>query len=151
MAYIDSNVFIYPILYTEEVEPKVKKAKQILISIEKGDMTACTSTLTWDEVVWVVSKTMGRNEGISQGQKLLGFLNLQFIAVDENILSQAQALMNKYNLNPRDSIHIASAIDRKMKVIISDDKDADKVKEIKRTPLGWNCPYLSQNSLVRKY
>ncbi len=136
MPYIDSNVFIYPILYTADIEPKVKKAKQILISIEKGELPAYTSTLTWDEVVWVVSKTMGRNEGISQGQKLLGFLNLQFISADENILSQAQALMNKYHLSPRDSIHIASAIDRKLKTIISDDKDADVVKEIKRTPLG---------------
>ena len=79
---------------------------------------------------------MGRNEGISQGQKLLGFLNLEFISVDEHILSQAQALMSKYNLSPRDSIHVASAIDRKLKIIISDDKDADIVKEIKRTPIS---------------
>lgn len=100
MPYIDSNVFLYPILYTEEVEPKVKKAKQILRSIEKGELQAFTSTLTWDEVVWVVSKTMSRSEGISQGQKLLGFLNLQFINVDENMLNRAQALMSKYNLRP---------------------------------------------------
>ena len=125
MPYIDSNVFLYPILYTEEVEPKVKKAKQILRSIEKGELQAFTSTLTWDEVVWVVSKTMGRSEGISQGQKLLGFLNLQFINVDENMLNQAQALMSKYNLRPRDSIHVASAIDSKLAMIISDDKDID--------------------------
>ncbi len=135
MPYIDSNVFLYPILYTEEVEPKVKKAKQILRSIEKGELQAYTSTLTWDEVVWVVSKTMSRNEGISQGQKLLGFLNLQFANVDEKTLNSAQALMSKYNLRPRDSIHIASAIDRKLTTIISDDKDIDVVKEIKRTPI----------------
>jgi predicted nucleic acid-binding protein len=65
MPYIDSNVFIYPILYTVEVEPKVKKAKQILLGIEKGELSGCTSTLTWDEVVWVVSKTLGKNEGIN--------------------------------------------------------------------------------------
>ncbi len=135
MPYIDSNVFIYPILYTVEVEPKVKKAKQILLGIEKGELSGCTSTLTWDEVVWVVSKTLGKSEGINQGQKLLGFPNLEFINVDENILGHAQALMSKYNLSPRDSIHIASAIKRKIKTIISDDKDADQVAEIKRTPL----------------
>ena len=135
MPYVDSNVFIYPTLYTAEIEPKVKRAKQILINIEKGELPAFTSTLTWDEVVWVVSKTMGRNEGLSQGQKLLGFLNLQFINVDENVLSRAQALMTKYNLDPRDSIHFASAIERKIKIIISDDKDADKIEELKRTPI----------------
>ncbi len=135
MPYIDANVFIYPILYEEEQEPKVKHAKQILLSIETGELSAYTSTLTWDEVVWITKKAMGRDEAISQGQKLLGFLNLQWIPVDEHILSQAQALMNKYNLHPRDSIHVASAINRKINLIISDDLDIDQVKEIKRTPL----------------
>ena len=135
MPYIDANVFIYPILYEEEQEPKVKHAKQILLNIEKGELSAFTSTLTWDEVVWITRKAMGRDEAISQGQKLLGFLNLQWILVDEHILSQAQALMNKYNLHPRDSIHVASAINRKINLIISDDLDIDQVKEIKRTPL----------------
>ncbi len=135
MPYIDANVFIYPILYAEEQEPKVKHAKQILLSIEKGELSAYTSTLTWDEVVWLTRKAMGRDEAISQGQKLLGFLNLQWIPVDEHILSQAQALMNKYNLHPRDSIHVASAIDRKINSIISDNIDIDQVKEIKRTQL----------------
>jgi predicted nucleic acid-binding protein len=135
MPYIDANVFIFPILYEEEQEPKVKHSKQILQSIEKGELSAYTSTLTWDEVVWIVRKAMGRAEAISQGQKLLGFLNLHWIIVDENILSQAQSLMNKYNLHPRDAVHVASAINRKIVSIISDDLDIDQVKEINRTPL----------------
>lgn len=135
MAYIDANVFIYPVLYTEEEEPKTKKAIEILRRVEKGELPAFTSTLTWDEIVWVVRKTMGKSEAISQGQKLLGFLNLKFISLDENVLSQAHALMSKYNLRPHDSIHVASAIDRKIYNVISDDKDLDKVKEIKRIPL----------------
>ena len=135
MSYIDSNIFIYPILYSEEQEPKAKKAKQILISIEKGELPAYTSTLTWDEVVWVVKKTMGRDEAISQGAKLLGFLNLQWIIVNENILSKAQSLMNKYSRSPRDSIHIASTLYGKIKTVISDDADFDQIKEIKRIPI----------------
>ena len=76
---------------------------------------------------------MGREESITQGQKLLGFINLHFITVDENILCRAQ--VSNYNLKPRDSIHVSSAIDRKLKAIISDDVDFDKVKEVKRIPL----------------
>jgi uncharacterized protein len=136
MPYIDANIFIYPILYAEEQEPKVKQAKKILQRIEHGEIPAYTSTLTWDEVVWVVRKSMGREVAISQGQKLLGFLNLKWIVADENIISQAQGLMSKYNLQPRDSIHVASAINRKIDAIISDDLDIDQVKEIKRIPLG---------------
>lgn len=135
MLYIDSNVFIYPVIYQTDPQPKAKRAKEILLSIEKGEQSACTSTLTWDEVVWVVTKVMGRNDGITQGRKLLGFPNLQFINADENVLTTAQKLIEKYKLNPRDSIHVASALDRRIKTVISDDEDLDIVKEIKRTPL----------------
>jgi predicted nucleic acid-binding protein len=135
MPYLDSNVFIYPVIYQTETQPKAKKAKEILFNIENGKLSACTSTLTWDEVVWVISKTMGRNEGINQGRKLLGFPNLEFISADENVLTLAQRLVDKYKLNPRDSIHVASALRKRTKSIISDDTDFDQVKEIKRTPL----------------
>jgi predicted nucleic acid-binding protein len=135
MPYIDSNVFIYPAIYQTEAQQKAKKAKEILFKIESGQLSAYTSTLTWDEVVWVVSRVLSRHDGISQGKKLLGFPNLEFINVDEGILTQAQTLIDKYKLSPRDSIHVASALDRKIKTVISDDEDFDQVKEITRTPL----------------
>jgi hypothetical protein len=135
MAYIDSNVFIYPVLYQAEKQQKAKKAKEILFQIENGELTAYTSTLTWDEVVWVVNRALSRNDGISQGRKLLGFPNLEFIDVDERVVTTAQMLLDKYKLTPRDSIHVGSALSRKIKTIISDDQDLDEVKEIKRSPL----------------
>jgi predicted nucleic acid-binding protein len=135
MQYVDSNVFLYPVLYPSDLEPKAKKAKEILLQIENGTLLASTSTLTWDEVVWVATKLLGRTDGVAQGQKLLGFPNLQFINVDEGVIAQAQALLAKYNLSPRDSIHIASALSKKIKTILSDDADLDQIKEVKRTPI----------------
>ena len=135
MIYLDSNVFLYAVLYSAESQPKARKAKEILREIETGSLAAATSTLTWDEVVWIVSKTISRTDSIAQGQKLLGFPNLEFINVDEAILAQAQRLMTIYKLRPRDSIHVASALNRRVKTIISDDEDFDQVKELKRTPL----------------
>ncbi len=135
MPYLDSNVFIYPVIYDEEAEPKARKAKELLLKIENGKLPAFTSTLTWGEVVWVVSKVMGRTEGVCQGRKLLGFPNLQFVATDENVLARAQKLVDKYKLSPRDSIHVASALEKRTKSVISDDADFDQVKEIKRMPL----------------
>ncbi|MCL2134413.1 MAG: type II toxin-antitoxin system VapC family toxin [Candidatus Bathyarchaeota archaeon] len=135
IVYVDSNVFLYPVLYSVEMDSRVKKAKEILKNIANNELSAYTSTLTWDEVVWVVKKTMGTNEAINQGQKLIGFINLHFINVDENVLSQAQGLIGKYNLKPRDAIHVASALSRKLSTIISDDQDMDIIKEIKRIPL----------------
>ena len=135
MQYVDSNIFLYSVLYSPDLEPKAKKAKEILQKIENKELSAVTSTLTWDEVVWVTSKLLGRTSGITQGQKLMGFPNLEFISVDEGIIAQAQSLMDKYNLSPRDSIHVASALNRKATIIISDDADFDQIKEIKRNPL----------------
>jgi len=135
MPYIDSNVFIYAAIYQTESQQKAKKAKETLLKIENGEISAYTSTLTWDEVVYVVSKLLSRNDGINQGKKLLGFPNLEFIDVNEGILTVALNLLNKYKLSPRDSIHAASAISRKIKTVISDDKDFDQIDEITRTPL----------------
>lgn len=135
MPYLDSNVFIYPVIYQTESEPKAKQAKEILLRIETGKINAYTSTLTWDEVVWVISKTMGRNEGINQGKKLLGFPNLKFIAADESVISQAQRLIEKQKINPRDAVHIASALEKRITEIISDDSELDAIKEIRRIPL----------------
>jgi len=39
MPYIDSNVFIYPAIYQTESQQKAKKAKEILLKIEKGDIS----------------------------------------------------------------------------------------------------------------
>ena len=135
MQYVDSNVFLYSVLYSPDLELKAKRAKEILHKIENKELSAATSTLTWDEVVWVTTKLLGRSGGITLGQKLLGFPNLEFISVDEAIIAQAQSLMDKYKLSPRDSIHVASALSRKATIIISDDEDFDQIKEIKRTPL----------------
>lgn len=107
MSYIDSNIFIYPVVYSAENQEKARKAKEILLKIERGELKAYTSTLTWDEVVWVVSRTMGREDGADQGKKLLGFPNLEFIDVDKRVLSSAQMLLEKYKIKPRDSIHLA--------------------------------------------
>jgi predicted nucleic acid-binding protein len=43
--------------------------------------------------------------------------------------------MGKYNLSPRDAIHLASALSRKAIAIVSDDEDFDQIKEIKRIPI----------------
>jgi len=60
---------------------------------------------------------------------------MEFVNVDETVLTQAQRLMEKYKLGPRDAIHIACALVRKTRCIISDDEDFDKIKEITRVPL----------------
>jgi len=135
LAYIDSNIFIYPVIYRADNLEKARNAREMLLRIERGDLKGYTSTLTWDEVVWVVGRTLGREDGVNQGKKLLGFPNLEFIDVDKRVLGSAQMFMDKYKINPRDSIHVASAVVKNLRVMVSDDDDFDRIKEIERTPL----------------
>jgi len=136
LAYVDSNVFIYPVIYDPRTVEKAKNAREILEKIVGGEIKAYTSTLTWAEVVWVVGRVLSRDDGVSQGRKLLGFPNLEFIDVDKRTLSTAQALTDRYRLKPRDSIHLASAVNRSLRAVITDDEDFDVVKEIERRPLA---------------
>jgi len=52
LGYVDSNVFIAPLLYDA---PRSEAAAAVLKMIETKKISAYTSTLTWDEVVWVGS------------------------------------------------------------------------------------------------
>ena len=135
MKYIDSNVFIYPIVYDTEVENKAKSTKEILIKIADGDLNAATSFLTWDEITWTVRKLMNSKIAVKEGEKFLQFPNLELLEVKKDVISKAQEIVNKYGIRPRDAIHVASAIENGIKEIISDDSDLDVIKEITRVSI----------------
>lgn len=127
--YLDANIFLNPILYDDV---KAGKCKKIFGQIIDGDMAAVTSFLTWDEVVYVVQKQLGKEIAVVEGEKLLRFPNLTFFKVDEIVMAKAQELISKYDIKPRDAIHAASALVKGIREILSDDPDFDKIKELKR-------------------
>lgn len=131
--YVDSNVFLYPVLYNDLKESE--SARKILSEIEGKNIRAYTSTLTWDEVSYVVERTLGKTDAIEIGKKFLNFPFLRFIPVDDEIIRRSQIIREKYNLKPRDSIHLSCAIERNISEIITDDADFDGIKEVKRIPV----------------
>ena len=135
MVYVDSNVFIYPVIYDETKVDKARKAKAILERIANGRLEAYSATLTWDEVTWVTLKVLGEVDAVEQGRKFLAFPNLTLVSITEEAITRAQHLMEKYRLKPRDAIHAATCIEAGQKEIISDDHDFDKIQNIKRIPL----------------
>jgi len=128
-SYIDSNVFLNPILYSDK---KAEAYKKTLNNIINNDFYAVTSVLTWDEVVFILGKKIGKDLAVKEGKKFLTFPNLFFVSVNVDIILKAQKILEKYNLKPRDAIHIATALSQGCNEIVSDDADFDKVKEIKR-------------------
>ncbi len=129
MIYLDANIFAYT------VTGDSKQSESCLSIIKKvitGEIEACTSLLTWDEVLYALKREIGRAKALEEGRKFLEIPHLFFIEVDDGIITKAQSMAELYHLDPRDAIHAATAILNGCKEIISDDKDFDAVKELKR-------------------
>ncbi|MDW8034565.1 MAG: type II toxin-antitoxin system VapC family toxin [Nitrososphaerota archaeon] len=132
LLYVDSNIFLYPIIYKIEAVEEAKRSRDLLLRIALGDVEAYTSMITWDEIVWVVRRSFGLEPSIEQGKLFLTFPNLRFLAVKKSIVLRAQELLEKYGIKPRDAIHAATAIENRITNIVSYDKDFDVIREIKR-------------------
>jgi predicted nucleic acid-binding protein len=130
--YIDSNVFIYPVIYDENVIIEARRAREFLLKITSGEIEAYTSCVTWDEMVWVIRKLFGVDLSSDLGRKFLVFPNLRFSGVKRATVFKAQEIVEKYKLTPRDAIHAAAAIENKITTIVSYDKDFDILNEIRR-------------------
>lgn len=128
-AYLDSSVFITSCIDNED---NGRKARSVIKAVENQVINGYTSTLTFDEVVFVVRKIAGFKNSLVVGDDILSIKNLNFIDVTYQTVILAQELIKKYKLKPRDAIHAACAFSKGTKTMISDDADFDAIKEIKR-------------------
>ena len=130
MIYLDANVFLSAILNRED---EGEKARDLLQKLQKAEIVAATSMLSFDEVFWIVKKHRGFISALKAAKTLLEIPNLTFLEINDQTLWSAYNLAEKYKLDTRDAIHIACALDHAIFTIISEDEHFDKVKEIKRT------------------
>lgn len=134
MKYLDSNVFLYPILYEGK---KSDNARAILTEMVEGDIHCITASLTLDEVIWIVSKKISREKALEIGKDTLDLPNLKILDVTAKDILNSIDLMQRYaHLKPRDAIHSAVCINAGVFTIVSDDSDFDSIEEIDRESLG---------------
>lgn len=131
-VYIDSNIFIYGFLDEGE---QGKQARSLLKKVSSGKLRGHTSTLTFDEVSWKLLKQLDEKQATQAIDAFLTFPSLNFINVDKELIRESAQIMQKHNLLPRDAIHAAACIIQHLKVIISEDKDFDRIKSIRRKGL----------------
>ena len=133
MNYIDSNVFIYPILYQGK---KTDNAKKILSKMVDGEITCATSSLTLDEIMWIVMNETDREKALQIGKDIMTLPNLKILDVTNEHIMQSITLMEKYKkLKPRDAIHLAICTTAGIFRFITDDADFDHISEINRITL----------------
>jgi predicted nucleic acid-binding protein len=128
MLYLDSNVFIYAAINTQE---QGRKARVLLQKIQQGQEKAATSALTFDEVFWSIKK---HNQELAKEtcNALLNFPNLEIISFTRELAQKALEIIEESKLQPRDAIHAATALATDADSIISTDPHFDRLKEIKR-------------------
>lgn len=135
MAYVDANVFVQAVL-RDESDMASHHAKSILRKISERELTASTTVLTWDELVWACRKAMPFEDALEKGKMLLKMGNLAVEDATKEVICKASELAEKYGINPRDAIHAATAILNNETEIITDDADFDKIKELKMVTLA---------------
>lgn len=134
MIYLDSNLFIFVAL-SPESEPVGASSRGVLERVVSGNLAAATASLTWDEIVWKMRKLVDNKVALSKGEEFLSTPELGILPVKESTIRVAQGLSGKYNLKPRDAIHAACCIENHIDKIVSDDRDFDRIKEIRRLPI----------------
>jgi len=132
LLYVDSNVFLYPVIYDEKAVVEAKKSREFLLKIALAKVEACTSSVTWDEVVWVIRRLFGIENSVEEGKRFLGFPNLRVLGVRKSTVFKAQELVERYKLKPRDALHAAVALENKIKTIVSYDDGFNVITEIER-------------------
>jgi predicted nucleic acid-binding protein len=123
LVYIDTNVFLNYILYDPQSVPQALVARQFLEKVKDRQINACTSLLTWDEVVWVVRRELTIEDARKQGTEFLDFPGLAFLTVTKDIIKKAQGLIEKSSIKPRDAIHVSSAMVHGASEFITFDED----------------------------
>ncbi|WP_287950924.1 PIN domain-containing protein [Acidiplasma sp.] len=88
--------------------------------------------LTFDEIIWIIKKNRNFEDAISAGEAFLNMPGLNLVDINQDLLALSMNIMKRYKTSPRDSIHAATAITQKANIIISEDSDFDKIKELKR-------------------
>jgi len=129
--YADAGLFLVPMLYEYRV-PAAASAARLLESVARGSRKVSTSTLTWDEVVYVVRRVLGVEDSIAKGAGLLAFPNLTWLRVDLAVLRRAADLYQSLPMRPRDSIHAAAALEAGEREILSEDRVFDRVSGLRR-------------------
>ncbi len=109
IAYFDTGVFVTPMLKNRS-RTVVDQCVEWQRSIEEGRVRAYTSYLTWDEICYLVQRSVSREDASVVGQDFLSLPNLEFVPVESEVMKIAQMILGKWLVRPRDAIHASSSL-----------------------------------------
>ncbi len=125
MIFLDANFLIY-------LNSGVSEVKEYYIKLLTYE-SLFSDPLVIDEVIYVSKKKYGVKycDTIEfLDEIVLKYLTVLPITTKE--YERAKEIMRKYSVKPSDAFHIAVMLNNSINVILSEDKELDKVAEIKR-------------------
>ncbi|AAK42159.1 PIN domain-containing protein [Saccharolobus solfataricus] len=125
MIFLDANFLIY-------LNSGVSEVKEYYIKLLTYE-SLFSDPLVIDEVIYVSKKKYGVKycDTIEfLDEIVLKYLTVLPITIKE--YERAKEIMRKYSVKPSDAFHIAVMLNNSINVILSEDKELDKVAEIKR-------------------
>lgn len=120
IRYWDSDCFI---AWFDQEAGKVEKCKATVEKIEAGEIKLVVSSITLIEVIKLKNHNMLPRE---KEETIKAFFQNDFIKVvnvDRYVGEIARNLIWEFNVQPKDSIHVATAILHKIPVLNTFDKD----------------------------
>lgn len=125
---MDTMVFIY---HFEENQIYSPLTFSIFESLEKGNIKGITSILTLLEIL--VKPKKENNLLLTERYKLLfeTFPNLQVSPLNEHVADIASSLRAHYDINTPDAIQVATSLEQKADIFITNDATLKKISEIK--------------------
>ena len=126
--YIDSNIFIFAATDEGELGEYCRK---IIELINEQKITCAASYLVVDEVIWVLKKIVGKDDAIKIIKAMLS-MPIKWIEIDRSVIIKMVNIYKDTTLDPRDTIHVSSMKEAGLSIILSEDRDFDKVEGIER-------------------
>jgi len=131
--FLDSNIFLRPIVKDDEV--KQNECRDLFNRVNENKLITVTSSFVLAEIVWVCQKFYGLDKETVVGA-LKRILNYKGIKVlDGSNTALAVDIYERYNIKFIDAL-IAShpKIQSKEMIVVSYDKDFDKLGIIRKEP-----------------
>lgn len=125
---VDSMCFIYYLEATPQYGPLTKS---IFSSITGGKISAVTSVITMAEVMTTSSYAETAKDRAYLRQQLVTMKNLSFQDVDLKLAEQAAVLRSSYRLKLGDAIQLATALNSRAELFVTNDTIFRRVKELK--------------------
>ena len=108
-----------------------QNCRDIIGLINEQKIACASSFLVVDEVIWVLTRKVGKESSIKITKAMLS-MPIKWIEIDKSIIIKMLDIYEKMKLDPRDAIHLSSMKELGLSVIVSEDNDFDKVDGIER-------------------